>query len=70
MGLSLLQTLGFLRGFMLILEAKLGSGPHLGPQTDPKLALTECHNCPEISILEAKLGEYLNWALEWSMILI
>jgi hypothetical protein len=26
--------------YVLILEAKLGSGPNMGPQTDPKLAPT------------------------------
>ena len=31
--------------YILILEAKLGSGPNMGPQTDPKLVPTECHNC-------------------------
>ena len=28
----------------LILESKLGFGPNMGPQTDPKLAYTECLN--------------------------
>jgi hypothetical protein len=27
------------------LEVKLGSGPNMVLQTDPKLAPTECHNC-------------------------
>ena len=31
--------------YVLILEAKLGSGPNMGPQTDPKLVPTECYNC-------------------------
>jgi len=31
--------------YVLILEAKLGSGPNMGSQTDPKLAPTECRNC-------------------------
>ena len=40
------QTLRASRGtYVLILEAKLGSGPNIGPQTDPKLAPIECHNC-------------------------
>jgi len=37
---------GLYRGiYVLILEAKLGSGPNMGSQTDPKLAPTECRNC-------------------------
>jgi hypothetical protein len=39
------RTLRASRGiYVLILEAKLGSGPNMGPQTDPKRAPTECHS--------------------------
>ena len=41
-----------------LLEAKLGSGPNMRPQTDPKLALTECYNC------SARAWPYEEWRTE------
>jgi hypothetical protein len=36
----------------------LGSGPNMGPQTDPKLVLTKCHNC------SARAWPYKEWRTE------
>jgi hypothetical protein len=44
--------------YVLILEAKLGSGPNMGPQTDLKLAPTEYHN------YSARAWPYEEWRTE------